>query len=125
MGSHSFPKTERLLKRANFLKLSGHGKKIHTKCFLATVLNGTREKTRIGITVSKKVGKAVERNRIKRIVREFYRNRDKNLSGIRDITNIDVNIIAKKRASGMSYAELIAELDNLFIMISKKMIAKT
>ena len=114
MGDHSFPKIERILKRSEFLRLSGQGKKIHTRCFLAAVLEGSGGNTRIGITVSKKVGKAVERNRIKRIVREFYRNRDKNLSGIRDI-----NIIAKRRASGMAGAGLVQELEQLFAKIAE------
>ena len=73
MSNFCFPKKVRLLKRAQFLALSKQGEKVHTDSFLAIVLKGTAQNNRIGITISKKVGNAVERNRIKRIIREYFR----------------------------------------------------
>lgn len=109
MSSYAFPKTERLLKRADFLKLSRSGKKIQTRFFIAAVLGGTTESNRIGITVSKRVGNAVERNRIKRLVREYYRNRKEILSG-----NQDINIIARKYVKYLPNNKVIEALDDLF-----------
>jgi len=109
----SLPKDVRLLKRAQFLTLSKQGKKIHTGYFIAAVLDGTGQNNRIGITVSKKVGNAVERNRIKRIIREYFRHRKDSLTGIRDI-----NIIARKGLTTLSNRQIIEELDKLFTKIA-------
>lgn len=81
---------------------------------MATVLDGEALNSRIGITVSKKVGNSVKRNKIKRIVREYYRHRKKTISG-----NRDINIIARKYATYLSNTQVPDELDKLFIKISE------
>lgn len=111
---YSFPKTHRLLKRSQFLELSRSGKKTGTRCFLAVFQEGTTKNNRIGITVSKKVGKAVVRTRIKRVIREYYRNRKEIIPG-----NRDINIIAKRKVVALTFKEVIAELDYLFEKITR------
>ena len=113
MSKYSFPKTHRILKRSQFIKLSLMGRVVQTRYFIATILDGESLNNRIGITVSKKVGDAVERNRIKRIVREFYRNKKETIAG-----NRDINIIARKYISNLSNAQITDELDKLFKKIS-------
>lgn len=68
---------------------------------------------RIGITVSKKVGNAVERNRIKRIIREYFRHKKDSVDGI-----LDINIIAKKGLTTLSTGQSIEKLDKLFKKIA-------
>jgi ribonuclease P protein component len=109
LSNYSLPKTVRLLKRAQFLKLSKEGTKVHTSYFISAVLNSTAENHRIGITISRKVGNAVARNRIKRIIREYFRHRKNNISGKKDI-----NIIGKKGLASLSNSQITAELDKLF-----------
>jgi ribonuclease P protein component len=108
-----FPKKVRLLKRGQFLKLSKQGKRVYTDCFIAIVLKGTVQNNRIGITISKKVGNAVERNRIKRIIREYFRHNKENISGPKDI-----NIIARKGLTTLSNLEIIEKVDKLFSKIA-------
>ena len=68
-------KSERLRKRAEYLAASKKpSKRVETRHFLILLKENKAEGARIGITVTKKIGKAVTRNRIKRYVREFFRN---------------------------------------------------
>lgn len=80
-----------------------NGRKFHTQHFLLFSLAGGRG--RVGITISKKVGNAVTRNRIKRLVREFVRQNEFVPPAC------DVVVIAKRSAAGVSgYAELALDL---------------
>ncbi len=68
------------LRRADFLLATRRGRRVETGYFRVFVLR--REDgggTRLGITVTRKVGKAVLRNRIKRLVREWFRRGDHGL----------------------------------------------
>ena len=106
------PKKARLLKRVQFLTLSKQGKKVYTDCFLALVSVGEAHNNRIGITVSKKVGNAIERNRIKRIIREYFRHNKENIPGPKDI-----NIIARKGLASLANRQIFEKLDKLFAKI--------
>ena len=73
-GDQSFPKSRRLLRRADFQRVYSEGDKIPGPYFLLFSLR--REPPgpcRIGLTASRKVGKAVVRNRAKRLLREAVR----------------------------------------------------
>jgi len=107
-----FPKKARLLKRGQYLKLSRQGKRVYTDCFIAIVLKETAQNNRIGITISKKVGNAVERNRIKRIIREYFRHNKEKIS-----EPVDINIIARKGLTALSNRKIIEKIDKLFSKI--------
>jgi ribonuclease P protein component len=110
-----FKKKDRILKRKQFQKLSQAGSRIHNPYFIA-VFQPTRVAfPRLGVTVSKKVGGAVARNRIKRLVREFFRCHRELLPG-----SCDLNIIAKKEASGLTAGETFANLERLFKNIANR-----
>ena len=93
-GSQQFPKTARLRKRAEFLKLSRTGVKIQTANFVIITRANDGPENRLGITVSGKVGNSVTRNRIKRRIREYFRSHRAELPPATDIL-----VIARKSAA--------------------------
>jgi ribonuclease P protein component len=96
---------EKLLKRADFLHLSASGKKYHIPHFIIIWSPGDSSRTRIGITASRKFGNAVMRNRVKRLVREYFRHhKDQCILA-------DYNVIAKRGAEKLSFREVCQELD--------------
>ncbi|HLO25275.1 MAG TPA: ribonuclease P protein component [Geobacteraceae bacterium] len=99
-----FPRHERLLKRPDFLRISRQGNKIHTSNFIILWTESPLAAVRIGITVSGKVGNAVTRNHLKRLIREFYRN-NKSLFGL-----ADYSIIARQSAAGLDFSAICHEL---------------
>ena len=75
MSEFSFGKRERLAKRPQFEHVikRGHKHRIETFCTIFFLPNGLGRK-RLGIIASKKIGKAVVRNRAKRKIREIFRH---------------------------------------------------
>jgi ribonuclease P protein component len=61
--------------------------------------------SRIGITASRRVGGAVVRNRVKRLVREFFRHHQERLQPAQDVL-----VIARAGAAKASYAQVRHEL---------------
>jgi len=110
----SFPKADRILKRKEFAELSESGRKIGNNHFLAIVSKCEGENLRIGITVTRKAGNAVARNRIKRHVREFFRKNRHKLKKKRDI-----NVIAHRRASELTSGEIRISLEYIFSIICR------
>jgi ribonuclease P protein component len=111
MKSFSFPKNERLLNRKDFVNLNRSGKRYRTEHFTALYRENGRHITRLGITVNKRIGNAVRRNRIKRLIREFFRlNKESFLKGY------DVNFIANGGAHDLVFRDIKMELGNLIFV---------
>jgi ribonuclease P protein component len=109
MGTLKFTKQQRISTRAEFQKILKNGKKASDGFFrIAIILNPNQNNPKLGIIVSKKIGSAVKRNRIKRVVREIFRlNQTKIISG----TNLVV--IAKPDCVNKTYQEIEKSLIKL------------
>ena len=112
---HSFKKADRILKRNEFIQLSKSGRKLHNEYFIVLYAPGQCDRSRLGITVTRKVGKAVRRNRIKRLIREYFRLNRHLLSGYWDII-----VIAKKEAADLSSDKIFDSLCDVFERISNR-----
>lgn len=114
MHGSTFPKGERLRKRPEFTQFNSDAQKMHTPHFLLLWKDREAPGTRVGFTVSKKVGNAVVRNSIKRRLREFYRQ-NKSL-----FMQADINIIAKKGAEVLDFHQVSTELAAAFGRLRKR-----
>jgi ribonuclease P protein component len=109
LGGFSFRKHERIRKRPEFVCLSRTGKKIQNREFIIVFSANRLHYSRIGITVTKRAGRAVRRNRIKRLVREFFRRHRHRLKG-----SWDINVIAKREAAELDSKNVFTSLEDLF-----------
>jgi ribonuclease P protein component len=66
-------KTTALKKNYEFVRIYKKGKFFVGRYIVIYVLKNRFGTNRLGITVNKKVGKSVKRNRMKRLIRESYR----------------------------------------------------
>jgi ribonuclease P protein component len=95
--AYSFGKGVRLRRRTEFLAVQDKGARINADCLLVLWKKGQVEQARLGLTVSSKVGHAVERNRIRRHLREFFRQRKTEFP-----LGVDVVVIARTSAKDAS-----------------------
>lgn len=107
--THGFSKADKLLQRSEFLELAAKGTKIQNYLFIAYIAKGVMDHNRLGITITKKVGNAVQRNRIKRLIREYFRQ-------YRQSFNVfwDISLIAKRQANMASNKVIFQSLEKLF-----------
>ncbi|MCB1050245.1 MAG: ribonuclease P protein component [Acidobacteria bacterium] len=73
MPDNRFGKSNRLRKSADFRRIYRAEKKVITPVIIFFLCQSDGAEPKLGLTVPKKVGKAVKRNRIKRRIREAFR----------------------------------------------------
>ena len=96
------------MKNRDFQVVYKNGKSYANKYLVMYLLNNNKEESRLGISVSKKVGNSVVRHRVTRLIREAYRlNKEKFLNGY------DIVIIARSSANGKTYQEIESALLHL------------
>jgi ribonuclease P protein component len=110
MEKQSFGRHERICKRKDYLTIYEQGVRSYSKHFTTIACRNQAGNSRLGMTVTKKVGSAVQRNRIKRLLREFFR-----LNKTRFSSSQDIVIIAKKDACALTFQDVCRELESLLI----------
>jgi ribonuclease P protein component len=108
MEKKTFKKNERIRKRKEYLTIYKQGVRGYSDNFTIIIRRNNSGAKRLGITVSKKVGNAVKRNRIKRLLREFFRLNKSSLSDSQDIV-----IIAKRDIPSLTYQDVNRQLESL------------
>jgi ribonuclease P protein component len=103
-AGEGFPKAARVRRRREYLALGRTARRRHAAHFV--VLTRARAgAARLGVTVSRKVGIAVVRNRVKRHVREIFRRHPERLLPAHDLI-----VIAKPGAGDLAAIDVAREL---------------
>lgn len=110
-----FPQARRLRKRTEFLAVQNRGRRLPGRHFLFFVARragetppGVAAGARFGITVTRKVGNAVTRNRIKRVLREGFRR-----AAGRFAPDLDLVAVARGSAAGVTARDALTEISEL------------
>lgn len=114
MAPFTFSKDERLLTRKDFVNLNQLGKRYQAAHFTVILKHNGLGITRLGVTASRKVGNAVKRNKVKRLIREFFR-----LHKTEFPQSYDIVIVAKQGAHGLNSRQIKEELGE--IILDKKL----
>jgi ribonuclease P protein component len=111
-------KAERIRQRAEYLHIQGRGRKLHTPNFICFGLSRQApgealeashpSPPRLGVTVSRRVGGSVVRNRVKRLIREAYRRQKAAFP-----RGTDLVVIARAEAAQVAYVDVVAELQEV------------
>ena len=99
---------ESIKKNRDFVRVYHHGKSYANKYLVMYVLNNDLVENRFGITVSKKVGNSVVRQRTTRLIRESIRLHLNEFE-----KGLDIVIVARHTAKGRKYLEIESALLHL------------
>ncbi len=110
---YGWGKAVRLRKHAQYCRVQSKGRRLGGKFLFAIFAPSSILNARFGLTVSKRVGNAVIRNRVKRRLRDILRHHKTVLGGL------DVVWIAKAEAASASYHQLQHDVSELMERILK------
>lgn len=80
-----YAKSERILKRRQYLDIYARGTRFRNRLFYIYFLENGLGHSRLGLTVSRKVGSSVIQNRVKRCFREIFREISRDITPPSDI----------------------------------------
>jgi len=105
MTGRSYGRGDTIEGKGDFWRDRGKRKRFDTEHFLLILRKNDRDARRLGLAVGRKAGGAVSRNRIKRLVREFFR-----LNRERMPDSSDLIVVAKENIEVKGYQEVFEEL---------------
>jgi len=114
-----FPRVARLLKHSDFERVYKQGRRHFSSHMTVFYLRQAEGSARVGFTVGRVLGGAVDRNRIKRRLREAVRLRRSALKGA-----VDVVINPKKSVLKAEFPVVVEEVSRAFDVIAKKLVEK-
>ena len=102
-------KTKSIKLNKDFKRLYYRGKSVVKSNVVVYVLKNRANSNRLGITCGKSIGKAVRRNRVKRLMKEGYRLlEDRLLSGF------DIVLVARTRSVNCKQKHILKDLESAF-----------
>lgn len=113
MKPFGFPRQKRLLRTTEFASLHKFGRRSFTEHFIIYLLPNELQFSRLGVSINANTGNAVERNRLKRVLREFFRL---NQDAIQVPSDIHIAVKRGVKATNVSEPEVIrVELKKVFL----------
>ena len=114
MPEFSFPKTSRLLKRREFAHLVNKGQTFYGKYVIIQWRKTGQSQAgqahvRLGVIITNKFGKAVVRNRFKRLVREAFR-----LSSPKPLLGLDLSVRPRQNFEFLTLSAILSDLAKFF-----------
>ncbi|KPK00711.1 MAG: hypothetical protein AMJ60_00205 [Desulfobacterales bacterium SG8_35] len=117
MNTQSLPKTYLLRKKSEYDNVYLHGKRVHGENFSLILLPNNSGHNRLGISIHGQLKGAAKRNRIKRIIREFFRLNKRFLqeksSNSCELPFMDIIITVRKGFSLKNPADFAAALSRM------------
>ena len=110
----AFPREVRLLKRRDFLEVQERGKKVTAGPLVGLASPSPDGTSRLGLTVSSKVGTAVVRNAVRRRLRELFRKRRDRWPG-----GMHLVVVARPSAREVGFEALERAADALLSALEK------
>jgi ribonuclease P protein component len=108
-SSPTFPSERRIRKRREFSSVFDRGQRIHGRFFTFLLLQTPRDRSRLGIVASRKIGGAVQRNRAKRLIREMFRT-EVRLSA--SASAIDLVVIPRRELLDAEFSAALQDFRN-------------
>lgn len=117
MAEFGFPKTSRLLNAADYKAVFSNAQfKVSCRHFLVLAIRNDRSNSRLGLVIAKKnVSLAVQRNRIKRQLRNTFRQNAALLN------KLDLVVLARKDADKLDNKQLKNTIESLWQDLSIKL----
>ena len=117
-SAEALPKSKRVAKRRDYLRTYETGRKIFSRYTTVFFVPNELGLSRVGITATKKLGKANVRNRLKRWTREIYRRQRAPLGF--DERRLDIIVNVRPNAAEASFAEYRADLERALQRLSRE-----
>jgi len=115
-----FPKSRRITQRRDYLLCYRYGRRYFSADFLIYVRQreGDGLGSRLGTAVSKKIGKAVQRNRIKRLLKEFFRLHQHGMC-----SDVDIVVVPKRhiKPDRLSLSQVEAQLTRVMGRVAREL----
>lgn len=110
----TFPRAARLLRPPQYTTVFARGRKFVCDGFVVIAAANGEDRARLGLALAKRrIGRAVDRSRVKRVIRESFRH-------VRpDLPATDIVVLARNRTVTMDNASLTAQLNRIWHRLAR------
>lgn len=113
--SASFPRENRVVDKKDYARVFNEAERIVAPCLVLLYCSNSLNQCRLGLAISKKhAAKAVDRNRIKRRIREYFRHRKTRCAGL------DLIFVSRPAIRNADNSALARDLEQLWRKLEQR-----